>query len=383
MAEEWQDLYYRDGSYAGRHLRGNPIPKGCYHRIVTVFTVNQRGKVLLTQRSMNKSYAGQWETTAGSVLEGEEVLSAARRELEEETGIVADPEDLVPLGVLETTARNAWMHAFFYRTSLPEDHVRLQEGETMAYRWTPLDWSLVTNPSLAKPVQIRFIYFWQQLITCLHPQGALEPWLKWAEELQSLAQQGLEYSRDVFDQERFQRIRDLSCEIMETKTGLSSAKVLSLFANEEGYQTPKVEVRSVLFRGDRILLVHEKTNGRWSLPGGWCDLFNGLGENAVKECQEESGLSVSAKRLIAIENRSAHEYTPYPYEVYKCYVLCEEAKVQDLPPASFYEKNTEVGEIGFFSLDQLPPLSEDRISQRALRMCWEAKQDPDWQTKFD
>lgn len=96
----------------------------------------------------------------------------------------------------------------------------------------------------------------------------MEEWIKWAVELQSIAQAGLTYSKDEFDIERFERIREISAEILSKKSELNLEKVKDLFCNEEGYQTPKIDTRAAVFKDNKILLVKEKVSGEWSLPGG-------------------------------------------------------------------------------------------------------------------
>lgn len=124
-------------------------------------------------------------------------------------------------------------------------------------------------------------------------------------ELQSLAQAGLTYGKDVYDRDRYERIRDISAEILSYKTDISVEKVKNLFCNEVGYQTPKLDTRAAVFEHEKILLVKEN-NGKWSLPGGWVDVNLSVKENTVKEVKEESGLDVTADRIIAIQDRDRH-----------------------------------------------------------------------------
>lgn len=113
-----------------------------------------------------------------------------------------------------------------------------------------------------------------------------EPWLKWAMELQSIAQCGLAYAKDVYDIERYEQLRNISAEMLSYKTDIPKDKVKMLFCNEEGYQTPKLDTRAAIFNEDKILLVHEK-NGTWSMPGGWVDVLESVESNTVKEVREE------------------------------------------------------------------------------------------------
>ena len=119
----------------------------------------------------------------------------------------------------------------------------------------------------------------------------MENWLKWAIEIQALAQNGLTYTKDVYDKERFERLREISAEMLAEKTDIPVDKVKDLFCNEKGYQTPKLDTRAAIFKDGKILLVHEN-NGTWALPGGWVDVLESVGSNTIKEVKEETGLDV-------------------------------------------------------------------------------------------
>jgi ADP-ribose pyrophosphatase YjhB (NUDIX family) len=152
----------------------------------------------------------------------------------------------------------------------------------------------------------------------------MEPkWLSWAKQLQSIAQAGLTYSRDKYDMERFQQIRDLSAEILSEHTEMDIEKVRDLFCNETGYQTPKVDIRGAVFQGDKILLVKESIDGCWTIPGGWAEVNLSVKENVVKEVMEEAGLNVKPKRLIAVLDAGRHNQPVKVYGIYKIFVLCE------------------------------------------------------------
>ena len=129
-------------------------------------------------------------------------------------------------------------------------------------------------------------------------------WLKWAVELQSLAQAGLTYGRDAYDRARYERIREISAEILSHMSDLPVGTVRDLFCSETGYQTPKIDTRAAIFQDGKILLVQENDK-RWSLPGGWADVDISVGENTVKEVREESGLEAAAELVIAIGDRRA------------------------------------------------------------------------------
>lgn len=128
-------------------------------------------------------------------------------------------------------------------------------------------------------------------------------WLDWAKEIQAISQAGLAYTKDEFDRERFLRLREISCEIIAEYTEADFSKVKNLFAGESGYQTPKVDVRAVIFKADRLLLVQEKADGKWALPGGWADIGLTPKETAVKEVFEETGFKAEAGKLLAVMDK--------------------------------------------------------------------------------
>ncbi len=144
-------------------------------------------------------------------------------------------------------------------------------------------------------------------------------WLEWAKELQFIAQGGLTYSKDVFDIERFERIREIAAEMLSLQSEIPIEKVKNLFCNETGFQTPKLDTRAAIFKDDKILLVKEK-NGTWSLPGGWVDINQSIKTNTEKEVKEEAGLNVKAIRIIAIQDRNLHNIPPYAYNVCKVFI---------------------------------------------------------------
>jgi len=205
----------------------------------------------------------------------------------------------------------------------------------------------------------------------------MEPkWLSWAKQLQSIAQAGMTYSKDKYDIERFQQIRDLSVEILSEYTGINNEKIDKLFCNEVGYQTPKVDIRGAIFKEDKILLVKESIDGCWSMPGGWAEFNLSIKENIIKEAREEAGLNVVPIKIIAILDRNKHNEPVTAYGIYKIFVLCE------LIDGTF-EKNVETEESGFFSLKDLPPLSLERNSEKQVEMCFEAISNNNFFTIFD
>lgn len=203
-----------------------------------------------------------------------------------------------------------------------------------------------------------------------------EKWLEWASRLQSIAQAGLAFGENLYDRDRYQEIRNISVEIVHEYTGISNEKIKDLFASETGYQTPKVDIRASVFRDNKILMVREKIDGAWSLPGGWADVNTSVSESAARECLEEAGASVKPKRIIAIHQADKHFSFPYPYTIYKIFVECELIE-------NNFSDNTETLEAGFFALDSLPPLSAERNTREQIGICFEAKKRKLFETVFD
>ncbi len=201
-------------------------------------------------------------------------------------------------------------------------------------------------------------------------------WLIWATELQSIAQAGLAFCENDYDRDRYEKIRNLSIDIMHEYTDIDNDKLKDIFASETGYQTPKIDIRAVVIKDDKILMIKEKADGKWSLPGGWADVNTSVGESAVRESLEEAGAAVIPKRIIAIQLANKHNNPLLPYTIYKIFVEC------DLIEISFRE-NTETLGSGFFSPDCLPPLSSDRTTAKQIEMCFNAKKYKVFETIFD
>ena len=205
--------------------------------------------------------------------------------------------------------------------------------------------------------------------------GNSEQWLDWAVKLQAIAQIGLYYGKDLFDRERYQQIRQIACEMIAQGSGMPMEKVEDLFCCEIGYQTPKLDTRAAIFRDDKILLVQEK-NGTWALPGGWVDVDLSVGENTVKEVREEAGLEVTAERIIAVQDRERHNLPRYAYRICKIFVQCNVI-------GGLFQENSETVASGYFGLDELPTLTEEKNNAEQIRMCFEAYRSEHWETRFD
>ncbi len=201
--------------------------------------------------------------------------------------------------------------------------------------------------------------------------------LAYAMEIQSIAQCGLAYCKDPYDRERYERLRKLAAEMVSERLSVPTDRIRDVFLCESGYQTPKVDTRAAVFDdGGRILLVHEK-NGTWSLPGGWCDVDQSVFSNTEKEVAEETGLSVKAKRLIAVQDWRRHNVTNYLFGVVKTFVLCQ-------PLSGAFAENIETTEVRYFAMDELPEkLAVEKTTRAQIEMCFTAYADPNWQVQCD
>jgi ADP-ribose pyrophosphatase YjhB (NUDIX family) len=199
-------------------------------------------------------------------------------------------------------------------------------------------------------------------------------WLRWSRRLQAIAQDGLTYSTDGYDLERYERLRELAAEIFAAHSTGTLEEAFDLLALETGPATPKVDVRTAVFREGRILLV--KGPDGWSLPGGWADVGESPSEAAVRETLEESGYRVRPVRLLAAYDRDRHGHPPIPYHVYKLVYLCE---ILDEAPSS----NVDTDEVQFFTEKELPELSVTRVTPAQVSRFFEQHRDPDQPTDFD
>jgi ADP-ribose pyrophosphatase YjhB (NUDIX family) len=201
-------------------------------------------------------------------------------------------------------------------------------------------------------------------------------WLEWARELQSIAQAGLTYAKDPFDVERYQSVRKVAASMLSMQTGEALQQVQDLFLGEYGHPTPKVDVRGAVFQGDTVLLVRERVDGGWTLPGGWADVNESPAAAVVREVFEESGYQTRAVRLLALYDRRKHEHPPHPWHIYKIFFQCE--LVGGAPTTS-----VETDAVAFFRKDEIPPLSVSRVTAAQLARFFEHARNLSWPTDFD
>ncbi len=200
-----------------------------------------------------------------------------------------------------------------------------------------------------------------------------------AAELHEHSSAGVLYARNDFDKERFTRIRELAAELLSISCdGIKADDALELFCDNSGYQTPKIDTRAVIFNEkNEILLIHDY-DGKWALPGGWCDRDQSIYSNTVKEAYEEAGLVVTCKRLVCAHNHKLHNNAKSFFSVIRFFVICEVVSGE-------FKANNETTESGYFSLDNLPSdLNDHKTSEEQIRLCYEAlNAGPSWVPVID
>jgi ADP-ribose pyrophosphatase YjhB (NUDIX family) len=202
-------------------------------------------------------------------------------------------------------------------------------------------------------------------------------WLVWVRELQAIAQTGLTFASDRYDLERYQRLRAIAVAMLASGSGATVERISALFDQDLGYPTPKVDVRGAVFRGDRILLVREISDGFWTLPGGWADVNQSARECVEREILEESGYQARALKLAAVwDYRRQRQAASHPYSIYKFFFICELTGGQASP-------SIETSAVEFFPLDQLPELSLGRVSPDQIARMYEHRRNPELMTEFD
>ncbi len=206
----------------------------------------------------------------------------------------------------------------------------------------------------------------------------MEPkWLKWAKSLQALAQDGLAYSDNEFDIDRYRQITEIAAEMMSANSSADYEFVKDLFKNQKGYATPKVDVRGAVFKDGKILMVKEKVDGGWTLPGGWADPNETPSESVEREVREESGFIVEAVKVAAIYDRTKQGHTPpYPFHIYKIFFMCELIGGEK-------SVSNETDGVDFFDENYLPVLSDGRIKAHQIKRLFEHYRDSSMAADFD
>jgi ADP-ribose pyrophosphatase YjhB (NUDIX family) len=202
-----------------------------------------------------------------------------------------------------------------------------------------------------------------------------------ARQLAGLAQTGLHYATDPFDVARYEQIRAVAAQLLAGGNAVHAPDVLAVLQLDAGHATPKVDVRGLCRRDAEVLLVRERVDGRWTLPGGWAEPDLSPSESVVKEVREEAGYAVTATRLLGcFDRRLQVGVPPHPFPIYKLFFACEVHGEVDRGATPDADETTDVG---WFAPDSLPPLSRGRTHPEQLRRVLEVLDDPAAQAVFD
>jgi ADP-ribose pyrophosphatase YjhB (NUDIX family) len=202
-------------------------------------------------------------------------------------------------------------------------------------------------------------------------------WLAWAKQLQSIAQAGLAFTPDPYDEERYQQLVRIATEMLAHGAGVAPSRAGEVFVPAKRYPTPTVDVRGALFRDDAILLVREASDGLWTLPGGWADVCETAAENVIREIREEAGFDSRVVKLIGLFDRGRRGHRPaLPIHVYKVFFLCEIVGGEE-------RTSLETTEVGFFRQEVLPPLSLARVTSEEVERAFAHHRDHSLPAEFD
>ena len=200
--------------------------------------------------------------------------------------------------------------------------------------------------------------------------------LEWVRKMQAIAQNGLAFTQDPFDRERYRQLQELAASVLHTELQVPLADAREWWQGEYGYATPKVDVRGAVFQGGRVLLVRERSDGRWTLPGGWVDVNDAPSAAVEREVLEESGFSARAVKLAALVDKNRHPHPPGVHHIYKLLFLCELTGGRATP-------SSETDAVEFFALGALPELSTGRILKSQIERLYQHQLDRSLPTDFD
>ena len=201
-------------------------------------------------------------------------------------------------------------------------------------------------------------------------------WLLWAQKIQAEAHNGLHYTQDQYDKIRYRELMELAAEIIAEHTDIDKQAVFGIYAAEKGHRTPKVDVRGAVFRDEKILLVRERSDGCWTMPGGWADVLDAPSEAVEREIREESGFLAKAVKLAALHDRNRHGHPPHPFHTYKLFFIC------DLLGGEATTSN-ETDAVDFFAENDLPGLSHSRVVPEQIHRMFVHFRNMNLPTDFD
>jgi ADP-ribose pyrophosphatase YjhB (NUDIX family) len=317
----------------------------------------ENGSVLLLENER-----AEWELPGGRPEPGEEPTACLAREFAEELGARIAVGPIVDCWNYEVLPRRHVTIVTYAVNRAERQELRISD-EHRRFDWFALD----MIDALPLPEGYR---------RSIRAAAADPRWLTLGRELQAMAQTGLHYTKDKFDADRYARLRVLASQMMATGTGAAATQIAELFGQETGYATPRVSVRGAAFRDNRILMVRETSDDRWSVPGGWCDVNQSPRECIEREIWEESGYTARATKLAAVWERGRHGHPPYPFTIYIMFFICELTGGGARP-------SIETTDSGFFDENQLPELSPGRNQPHQIRRMFTHYRQPELPTEFD
>lgn len=197
-----------------------------------------------------------------------------------------------------------------------------------------------------------------------------------ARRLLALSQSGLHFCREEYDLERYREVAGIAAELLALDSSSTAQDLHRTWFVEEGYATPKIDVRGACFRDDRVLLVRERIDGKWTLPGGWADVNDTPSQAVEKEIEQESGFTARAIKLAAVHDRNKHNHPAYLFHLWKLFFICD---ITGGEARGSYETT----DVAFFPLDQLPELSTGRTTARQIERMYEHHLRREMPTEFD
>ncbi|MGH8200372.1 MAG: NUDIX hydrolase [Steroidobacteraceae bacterium] len=200
--------------------------------------------------------------------------------------------------------------------------------------------------------------------------------LDWARKVQAIAQNGLAFTTDPFDKERYSQLTELVAAILATELGVPVAQAKGFWEGDTGYMTPKVDVRGGIFEDDSVLLVRERSDGKWTLPGGWVDINDSPSGAVIREIREESGYQARAVKLAALVDKRRHPHPPGIHHIYKLFFLCERI-------GGAAATSSETDAVQFFPVRALPELSTGRVLASQIERLHQHQLHPELPTYFD
>ncbi len=200
-------------------------------------------------------------------------------------------------------------------------------------------------------------------------------WIDWARRIYSISKSGLTYCENDYDIDRYKHLQEIAAEILASQGELSKESILQSFSVQNGYATPKVDVRGAVLRDGKLLLVQERADGKWAMPGGWADLGELPSAMVEREVREESGLIVKAAKVVAVYDTNHVQPLEF-YHAYKIIFLCN--YIDGVPTRSM-----ETLAVDFFDPAHLPPLSLERTNQRIIDEVLAHIENPSRPAAFD